>query len=518
MSDTRPAPLPDLGPGAPTPPIELRGDPTDVRARLDQPPVAIPDDVVARLRNACASVSTEPAATAEASRDWWPLAMTWALDGQVAGLAGVVARPASTDEVVAVTRICNQAAIPLTAAAGRSGVCGSSVPLYGGVVLDLCDLAGIRHVDDESLTVDVAPGTFGDLFEHELRTTYGLTCGHWPQSVALSTVGGWLACRGAGQLSTRYGKIEDMVVGMDVVLADGTLIHTGGNARQSSGPDLNQLFIGSEGTLGVITGARLRVHPAPTHERRLAVGFASFVEGLDACRRMLRRGATPAVLRLYDPVEANRNYQTGELAVLLVLDEGDPALVDATLEVVEEECETALGLDIGLVERWMGHRNDVSQLESLIGGGLVVDTMEITGPWSALPDLYTEALAAIKDVTGTLTASAHQSHAYPEGACLYFTFAGKPGPDPATKDAYYRAVWDAGTRAVLARGGSLSHHHGVGINRARFMAEALGAAHATLAAIKAALDPNGILNPGKLGLPSPFGPNPFAQLDWPGSA
>ncbi len=86
--------------------------------------------------------------------------------------------------------------------------------------------------------------------------------------MTLSTVGGWLACRGAGQLSTRYGKIEDMVVGMDVVLADGTLIHTGGNARQSTGPDLNQLFVGSEGTLGIIAGARLRVHPAPTHERR----------------------------------------------------------------------------------------------------------------------------------------------------------------------------------------------------------------------------------------------------------
>ncbi len=516
MSDYRPAPLPDLGPGAPTPPIELAGGPAQVRAHLDQPAVAVPDTVLSQLQDACASVTTDPAVTAEASRDWWPLAMTWALEGQVAGLAGAVARPSSIDEIVSVVRICNQAAIPLTAAAGRSGVCGSSVPLYGGVVLDLCDLAGIVSVDDAALTVDVAPGTFGDHFEHELRTTYGLTCGHWPQSVTLSTVGGWLACRGAGQLSTRYGKIEDMVVGMDVVLADGTLIHTGGNARQSTGPDLNQLFIGSEGTLGIIAGARLRVHPAPTHERRLAVGFASFVEGLEACRRMLRRGATPAVLRLYDPVEANRNYQTGDLAVLLALDEGEPSLVDASFNVVEEECETALGLDVELVERWMGHRNDVSQLEQLIGGGLVVDTMEITGPWSALPAIYEEAVAAIKAVPGTLAASAHQSHAYPEGACLYFTFAGKPDPD--AKDPYYRAVWDAGTRAVLARGGSLSHHHGVGINRARFMAEALGAAHATLGAIKLALDPNGILNPGKLGLPSPFGPNPFAEPGWPGAS
>jgi alkyldihydroxyacetonephosphate synthase len=506
-----PTALPDLGPAAPPAPIAIAGD-AAASARLSQPRVEVPEAVLESLRSACASVSTDPSTTAEASRDWWPLAMTWALDGQVAGLAGAVVRPASVDEVPAILRICNEAEVPVTAAAGRSGVCGSSVPLYGGVVLDLCDLTGIVGVDDASLTVDVRAGTFGDHFEHELRTAHSLTCGHWPQSVTLSTVGGWLACRGAGQLSTRYGKIEDMVVGLDVVLADGTVIATGGNPRQSSGPDLNQLFVGSEGTLGIITAARLRVHPAPTHERRLAVGFETFADGLEVCRRILRRGATPAVLRLYDATEANRNYQTGELAVLLVLDEGDPSLVDGILELVEEECETGLLLDVGLVEQWMQHRNDVSALEKLIGGGLVVDTMEVTGSWAALPAMHADTIAALQAVPGTLAASAHQSHAYPEGACLYFTFAGKPDPD--AKDAYYRAVWDAGTHAVLAHGGSLSHHHGVGINRARFMRDALGPAHASLCAIKDALDPKGILNPGKLGFESRFGPNPFADPAW----
>jgi alkyldihydroxyacetonephosphate synthase len=509
-----PAPLPDLGPGAPTSPNALAGPAGEVRPRLDQPHVEVPPDVVQRLRTACASVSTEPDDTTRASRDWWPLAMTWALGGRVGGLASAVATVSSAGEVAEVLRICNEARVPVTAAGGRSGVCGSSVPLYGGVVLDLTELRGIRSVDDASLTVDVWAGTFGDHFEHDLRTHHGLTCGHWPQSMALSTVGGWLACRGAGQLSTRYGKIEDLVVGLDVVLADGTAISTGGHPRQSAGPDLDQLFVGSEGTLGVITAARLRAHPAPVHERRLAVGFASFAEGLEVCRRILRHGATPAVLRLYDPVEADRNYHTGDLALLLVLDEGEPWIVDATLELVEVECETGLPLDVSLVEQWMGHRNDVAALESLIGGGLVVDTMEITGSWGALPAIYEAAIEAIRAVPGTLAVSAHQSHAYPEGACLYFTFAGKPDPEPEAKDAYYRAVWDAGTRAVLGHGGSLSHHHGVGINRARFMRDALGPALDVLAAVKQALDPHGILNPGKLGLDSPFGPNPFAAVDW----
>lgn len=122
---------------------------------------------------------------------------------------------------------------------------------------------GISAVDATSGIVSVLPGTFGDVFEDDLRRSHHLTVGHWPQSMALSTVGGWVACRGAGQYSTRYGKIEDLVVGLDVVLADGTLIHTGGAPRAAHGPDLTQLFVGSEGTLGIIVGVHLRARPLP---------------------------------------------------------------------------------------------------------------------------------------------------------------------------------------------------------------------------------------------------------------
>ena len=399
--------------------------------------------------------------------------------------------------------VCNDARVPVTAAAGRSGVCGASVPVHGGVVLDLCGLTGIVDVDTTSLVLDVAPGTFGDHLEHALRTEHGLTLGHWPQSVALSTVGGWLACRSAGQLSTRYGKIEDMVLGLDVALADGRQISTGGAPRAAVGPDLNQLFVGSEGTLGIITGARLRLHPAPTHERRAAYGFASFAEGIDAMRRILQRGGTPAVLRLYDPAEADRSYQTGDRALLLVLDEGDLAAVDGTMELVAEVCRDGHPEDVEHVAHWLEHRNDVAALEALISRGYVVDTMEVVGRWRDLPAIYAATIEALNGVEGTVSASAHQSHSYTDGGCLYFTFAAKVEPDD--RDRYYRAAWDAGSRAVLAAGGALSHHHGVGLNRSRFVAEALGPAFEVLVATKAALDPNGILNPGKLGLPSPFG-------------
>ena len=334
-------------------------------------------------------------------------------------------------------------------------------------MLDVCGLHGIVDFDARSRVVDVRAGTFGTPLEDTLRRDHAVTLGHWPQSIDLSTVGGWLACRSAGQLSTRYGKIEDIVEGLDVVLADGTAISTGGAPRAAVGPDLTQLFVGSEGTLGIITGARLRVHPAPPAHARAAFGFTSFVEGLDACRRILQRGATPAVLRLYDTVEAERNFGTGTHHLLLTLDEGDAHVVDATMRIVREECAGATVLDEGLVDRWLAHRNDVSALESLIGNGFVVDTMEIAGRWRDLPAIYSAATEALLAVDGTVAASAHQSHAYTDGACLYFTFGGAPAPDARTD--YYRAAWDAGTRAVLGAGGALSHHHGVGINRARFV-------------------------------------------------
>src|SRR5690606_14116477 len=277
--------LPPVGPAAPTPPIALAGGAAAATPRLAAERVEVDDRLLARLRDACAEVTAESAELAEASRDWWPLAMSWATEGQVAGLAAAVARPTDAEQVAAVLALCHEARVPVTAAGGRSGVCGASVPLHGGVVLDLTGLAGVVDVDETSLVLDVRPGTFGDVLEHELRDRHGATLGHWPQSVSLSTVGGWLACRSAGQLSGRYGKIEDMVLGLDVALADGRRITTGGWPRAAVGPDLTQLFVGSEGTLGVVTGARLRLHPAPVAEQRGAWLLPTFEAGLEAMRR-----------------------------------------------------------------------------------------------------------------------------------------------------------------------------------------------------------------------------------------
>jgi alkyldihydroxyacetonephosphate synthase len=483
----------------PTPPIEITGTASRFLSAVE-----LPEGFVGRLASLCQTV-TDATDLAEASRDWWPLALHWALAGEVAERAAVMVRPRSTGEVAAVVAACNEAGVPITPAAGRSGVCGASVPVFGGVLLDLTGLDSIGAVDASSGVVEVDAGMFGPDLEREISTHHGLTVGHFPQSFELATVGGWVACRGAGQYSTRYGKIEDMVVGLEVVLADGRVVRTGGAPAAAVGPDLNQLFVGSEGTLGVITRVWLRAHPVPDTQRRAAYRLPDLSSGFEACRRILRAGATPAVLRLYDGFESARGRGgDGTTCTLLVLDEGDETIVDATMSVVDAVA-AALGTadDPALVTEWLEHRNDTSALQALTRKGYVVDTMEIAAPWSRLDDVYRATTQAILAVPHTQVASCHLSHSYLDGACLYFTFAATP-PAEAIESTYI-ACWDAGQRAVLASGGNLSHHHGIGLNRARFTAEALGPAFDVLAAIKRTLDPNGVLNPGKLGLPSPFG-------------
>jgi alkyldihydroxyacetonephosphate synthase len=496
------------------PPVEWGVPTSELRAAFPGPGATVGEAVVERLRATGAGISSAPDDIAGASRDWWPLGLRWALHGRAPALPSLIVRPSSTEEVAAVLAIANEHRIPVTAAGGRSGVGGGAVPVHGGIALDCCGLSGIREVDEQSMLVTVGAGTFGPEFEAELQGRHGLTVGHRPQSFDLATVGGWIASRGAGQYSTRYGKIEDIVAGLEVVTANGTVMRTGAaqgsGPRSATGPDLTQLFVGSEGTLAVITSAVLRAHPVPSCDARAAWTFERFADGLEALRLTMRAGATPAVLRLYDERESLRSFEVPERAVLIALDEGDRRLVEATLAVTSEAAKACGGEhhDGGLVERWLERRNDVSSLAPALQSGIVVDTIEIAACWSELPGLHEDAIAALAEVTGCLAASAHVSHLYLNGACVYLTFAGL-GPDPeddAWASSYYRASWKAAMDVTLAHRGSISHHHGIGIARGGYLRDALGAGYEVLEAMKRSLDPNGILNPGKLGLASPFGP------------
>jgi alkyldihydroxyacetonephosphate synthase len=494
---------------APTP---IEGGAAGATERIRGRRVPVPEALLERARELGAAVEDDNAARAEAGRDWWPVAIGWANGGQVPARPGAVVRPETAQQVAGVLAACTELQVPVTAAAGRSGVCGGAVPAFGGVALDCSGLTGPAEVDEHSLLAVVPAGTNGRDLERALRATgEGFTLGHWPQSIDLSTVGGWIACRSAGQYSTRYGKIEDMVAGLEVALADGRVVRTGGQGpRAATGPTLTQLFTGSEGVLGVLTRAWLRIHPVPRGEGRRAFGFETFDEGLEACRRVLRRGATPAVLRLYDRTESERSFDRGDHCVLVVLDEADPAILGATLRVVDEECAAGVPLDTELVGRWLDRRNDVSALEPLWRAGIAVDTAEVAGSWQALPRVARDVVTALGSLDETIAASVHLSHAYLDGACLYFTFAGRAAGGLDALDGYYVGAWDTLTATVMACGAAISHHHGIGLNRGRFLPRSLGSAHGVLVDVKRALDPSGILNPGKLGLPSTFG-----EVPWP---
>ncbi len=460
------------------------------------PGPALDPALVTDLEGLGVPVSTDGDERAAQGRDWWPLTIGWIHEGRLPALAGAVVRPRHVNDVSAVMAAASRHHVPVTPQGGRSGVVGGAVPSTGGIALDLTSLNAVLEIDEVSGTVRVQAGCFGPELEQALNAR-GFTCGHFPQSFELATVGGWLACRGAGQFSNRYGKIEDIVRGLTVVLADGSVVETGGRGpRQAVGPDLTQLFVGAEGTLGVIVEATLVIRALPAHSERATYSFDSVAEGLDACRRIIQRGAFPAVLRLYDVAESQRNFSIDRCA-LIVLDEGDPALVAVTMGIVAAECAAAVRESDDHVATWLAHRNDVSALGPLWQKGFVVDTIEVAGPWSTLVPIHDAVTSALRALPETLVASVHQSHAYADGACLYFTFVGRPEKDP---ESYYRAAWDAASRAVLNGGGALSHHHGVGRNRARFVPDALGSGYDVLTRIKSALDPDAVCNPGVLSL------------------
>jgi alkyldihydroxyacetonephosphate synthase len=459
------------------------------------PPPPLKPAVLDELTRAGVVIATDPNERADHARDWWPRLIPDVAAGRLEYWPGVVVRAHSVDDVRETLRIASAHGIAVTAQGGRSSVVGGATPSRGAIALDLTGLNRVLDIDEVSGTVRVQAGVFGPDLERALAPR-GLTAGHFPQSFDLATVGGWIASRGAGQFSNRYGTIDDLVRAMTVVLASGELVHLGGHGpREAVGPDLVQLFIGSEGTLGVIADATLVVRRLATYQERRAYSFPSFGAGLEACRKILQRGARPAVLRLYDEVESARNFDVTECA-LIVLDEGDQGLVDATIAVVDDECRTVRSHDAALVEHWLERRNDVSALAPLWERGLVVDTIEVAANWSSLAALHDSVSRALRECAGMLVVSVHQSHGYLDGACLYFTFAGKPD-DAST---FYRHAWEVAMAEVIAQGGAISHHHGVGRNRARFVADALGDSFSLLEGLKSMLDPLGIMNPGVLGL------------------
>jgi alkyldihydroxyacetonephosphate synthase len=431
-------------------------------------------------------------------RDLWPLAIMRERAGHVPQHV-LVARPAGREQVAAVLRWAAANHVVVTPLGGGSGVCGAVSPRAGELVLDMTRFDRILELDETNLICRCESGVNGMALEKHLKER-GLTLGHFPSSLPGTTVGGLCATRSSGQESSRYGSIEDMVMGLAVVLPDGTFAAPRPGPRSAVGPALHELWLGSEGALGVILGAVLRVHRLPESVVGRGYAFADLAAGLEAMRSVMQAGIRPLVMRLYDPEDTAFNgYDLPVGACLLVVaTAGVEGVAKAEAEAIRRFAGSATELGEDPWARWQRHRFDLSadRLKGLLAPpASYVDTIELAAPWTSLPELHRRVQAAI--AVGGL-ALCHFSHAYEQGCCAYFSFAGARDSEDEARAAY-ESAWAGAMTAAIELGATISHHHGTGQVRSRWVGDELGGWVHVWRSIRAGIDPARIMNPRAVG-------------------
>ncbi|MFN8545413.1 MAG: FAD-binding oxidoreductase [Candidatus Binatia bacterium] len=453
-----------------------------------------------------ARVHTDAESLAAHRTDYWILSHLRARQGRLDAGPACVVRPESAAEVASALRAAGELGVAVVPYGAGSGVLGGATPPAGALVIDLRAMDRLLDLNETALWVRVQAGMMGNVYEAALHQR-GYTGGHFPQSIDLSTVGGWVATRAAGQFSTRYGNIEDLLLGLEAVLPDGTTVRIDPRPRSSTGPSLRELFLGSEGTFGVVTEVVLRIFPTPERREVASFAFATVRDGLEAIRRVVRVGWRPPVVRLYDATEATRQFSQwvpeGQ-ALLLVVSEGPSALVAGEMAAVAQAAAALGAHPCGAepVAHWIEHRNTVPSWDFFLDREIVVDTIEVAADWDRVGDLYERVVASLQQVPGLIVGSAHSSHSYPQGTNLYITFAVKPA-DWAHAEESYLDAWGHVLQTTLECGGTIAHHHGIGRLRTPWLERELRSAYPLLRTLKAALDPAGIMNPGVLLPPRP---------------
>jgi len=431
-------------------------------------------------------------------RDMWPLAIMEERAGDAPPRVLVV-RPTSRDQVAAILRWAAANNVAVSPLGGGSGVCGALAPATGEVALDMSSFDRIFEIDETNLMCRCEAGVNGYALEQKLNER-GLTLGHYPSSLPGTTVGGLISTRSSGQESTRYGSIEDMVIGLAVILPDGTFAAPRPGPRSAAGPALHQLFAGAEGGLGVVLGAVLRVHRLPEATVGRGYAFGELYSGLECMRAIMHAGIRPLVMRLYDAEDSVFNgYDVNEgECVLVVATAGAREVAEAEARVANRLAAGARELGEQPWERWQKHRFDLSaeRLKAFLApAGAYLDTIELGAPWTVLPELHTRVKTAI-GVGGT--ALCHFSHAYEQGCCAYFSFAGSADTEADARAKYVRA-WEGAMSSALELGATISHHHGVGQARARWVADEMGGWMRVWQAVKDGIDPHRVMNPRAVG-------------------
>ena len=448
-------------------------------------------------------------------RDSWPQSHWWSEADLDNRMPAAVALPEREEQVVRLLEYAHQNGVILVARGGGSGVLGAAASLLNCVVLDTSRLtSGFQLGSDAQGTfVRAGAGMLGGELESRLNAA-GFSLMNFPASLAVSSVGGWIATRAFGQLSTRYGGIEEQALAVRAV-------YPGGDLRVES----PAAHLGAEGTLAALTEVTLRVRPLPKGRDGLGLDFADAGEGLACAREALSQLAVPSVMRLYSPTDAwasglrggGGSGAVGDLLrstalkgfrwlgslggllakswlLLLVYEDVPEGSAQMIVSRLGAKPSAASAAPAG---RWWEKRYqwDQDKLTRTFESGCFADTLDVWGRWDALAALESGLREAMSPFALVLT---HFSHFSEQGACLYVTFAGAGSTAPETR-GLHECAWRAGLDACVRLGGRTNHHHGVGLAKLPWIRTSVDAAwHADLRQAKAAADPNGILNPGKL--------------------
>lgn len=458
--------------------------------------------------------------------------------GKVINFPDIIAWPQTTEEVQSIVKLAIEFKVPIIPYGAGSGVCGGTVPVHGGLVVDLKRMNRLVKVDPENLTAEIEAGIMGQVLENELERK-GFTLGHFPSSIICASFGGYLAARSAGQKSNLYGKIEDMVLDLEIVTGRGNIVRTR-YMTGHKGIDYNHIFMGSEGVLGLITKATVKIMPLPESTSFLAIRFDNMQTGMEAVRRMMQAGVRPAVVRLYDELdtlmllstsssEKKNSFQNkikheinelikikslkialnaSSLATnltrhlpcgcgLVLMFEGHARLVKEFQQMSLQISQELGGEDLGEgpAKAWYRKRYAISyNVSPLFHSGIFTDTIEVATTWDNLYALYEGMVKVLKKDTMIM---AHMSHVYHEGGSLYFTFAA-PIKSLRKAERLYDKVWDKALATCQKLGGVLSHHHGIGRLKMKYMDDEWGEGAELMKRFKKYFDPASIMNPGKL--------------------